>query len=521
MTNAPAIRWTLLLVALAAGCSERSVDVPETFAQAPRQAEVFPDYGGCIVPPNIAPLNVVVNEPGVEILARATGADGQSLAVRAHSGKIVWPEGPWRDLLTGSVGQSMVMDIFVRDQADQWTRFEPLTIDVAAEPIDPYLVYRLVGPVHNLHREMGIYQRCVETFDETPIMVSDRANGTCVNCHSFVANRPETMSLHLRGSSGLAMLLARDGSIEKLDTRTARNKSPAAYMSWHPSGKVLAFSVNRPELWQRTTGPSRVVVDRNSDVAIYDLAADEIRSTRELADLDALETFPSWSPDGKHLYFCRAMRTWDIELGGSHRDYQATETVPPDYEQLRYDLVRVGFDIETGEWTPMETVLSADTLGRTICEPRVSPDGRFVLFTTAAYGTFPVYNEDADLFMLDLTDGRHWPIEANSDRTESWHAWSTNGRWIVFVSKRRDGLFARPYFSYVYPDGRTGKPVLLPQEDPAFYDSFVKTYNVPEFVTGPVTVTADQVQRAAQGEYTRRIDGTSTATPMGGTESGH
>ena len=84
------------------------------------------------------------------------------------------------------------------------------------------------------------------------------------------------------------MLLARDGAVEKLDTRTARNRSPAAYTAWHPSGRVMAFSVNRPELWHRTAGLSRAVIDRDSNVAVYDVAADQIRSTTQLVDPDYL-----------------------------------------------------------------------------------------------------------------------------------------------------------------------------------------------------------------------------------------
>ena len=508
--------WLVAGVAavLLAGCSSRSAQAPETFAQASRPADVFPDYNGCVIPPNIAPLNFVINEPGqaFRARARATGADGRSLVVNAPSGKVVWPLKDWRDLLAGSGDRSVTIDVFVRDRSGQWTRFDPMTNWVADDPIDPYVAYRLLGPMHNVHLEMGVYQRCLENFEQTPILVSDRQTDTCVNCHSFVNNRPETMSLHLRGSKGLAMLVARDGQVEKLDTRTAYNASPAAYTSWHPSGRAVAFSVNRPELWHRTTGQSRAVIDRDSNLAIYDLAADRIRSTGDLADPDYLETFPAWSPDGKHLYFCRARRTWDLDAPQPHRDYQAGPSLPPDYEQLQYDLVRVGYDIETGRWGPMETVLAAKTLGRSICEPRVSPDGRFVLFTAVGYGTFPVYNEDADLFMLDLDSGQAWPIEANSARSESWHAFSSNGRWIVFASKRRDGLFGKLYFSYVDAEGRTRKPFLLPQEDPAFYDSFLKTFNAPEFITGKVTVSADQLHRAAEAEQMRRIDAASGAT---------
>jgi hypothetical protein len=71
-------------------------------------------------------------------------------------------------------------------------------------------------------------------------------------------------------------------------------------------------------------------------------------------------------------------------------------------------------------------------------------------------------------------------MELNSDFTESYHSWSSNSRWLVFSSKRTDGLTARPYLSYIDANGTASAPIILPQKDPSFYDDFMKTYNVPE-----------------------------------------
>jgi len=98
--------------------------------------------------------------------------------------------------------------------------------------------------------------------------------------------------------------------------------------------------------------------------------------------------------------------------------------------------------------------------------------------------------------VMDLQKGGYRRLEINSELADSWHAWSSNGRWLVFSSKRRDGLFARPYFSYVDATGRFHPPLLMPQQDPTFYESFVKTYNVPVFVTGPVQIGERDLARA-------------------------
>ena len=70
----------------------------------------------------------------------------------------------------------------------------------------------------------------------------------------------------------------------------------------------------------------------------------------------------------------------------------------------------------------------------------------------------------------------------------TYHTWSSNGRWFVFASKRMDSLTARPFFAYFDEDGTIHKPFVMPQKDPTFYQSYLKTYNRPELITGPINI---------------------------------
>ena len=141
-------------------------------------------------------------------------------------------------------------------------------------------------------------------------------------------------------------------------------------------------------------------------------------------------------------------------------------------------------------------MVSAQDTGLSANQPKVSPDGRFVLFCLCQYGNFPIYQPGSDLYVLDLRTRRHQRLDINSAQADSWHGWSSNGRWVVFSSKRLDGLFARPFFSYVDEQGQFHKPFVLPQADPAFYESCLNTFNVPELVRGPVTVPQRDLARA-------------------------
>jgi hypothetical protein len=465
---------------------------------AGRAPRIRPDYADVVIPPNIAPLNFTVLEPGRRHYVRISGGRGKAIDIHCDSAGIVIPLKPWRRLLQANRGQAIRLDVHIQTHTGQWRRFEPIRQTVAREEIDPYLVYRLIRPLYNVYVNVAIHQRNLETYDESPVVDGRLFGNGCVNCHTFLNHRTRKMLVHVRGSAGVAMLLGSNGRITRVDTRTKYNRSPAAYGCWHPSGKLLTFSANRLTLFMHAVGETRDVFDYTSDLGCYVLAEKAVKSSRHITRPERLETFPTWSPDGKWLYFSSAPKT-PIER----------------YRQVKYDLMRISYDSRADTWGQPETVLSARETNRSITEPRISPDGRFVMFCMAEYGNFPVYQPSSDLYLMDLRTRSYRKLAVNSGRCESWHCWSSSGRWFVFSSKRRDGVFAKPYFSYFDASGKAHKPFVLPQRDGDFYESFLKTYNVPELVTGPVA--------PGPGDFARAVlatEGALTAHAISGATQG-
>ena len=74
--------------------------------------------------------------------------------------------------------------------------------------------------------------------------------------------------------------------------------------------------------------------------------------------------------------------------------------------------------------------------------------------------------------------GRARRLECNdAQAADSWHSWSSNSRWLVFASKRDDGIYARLYLAHIDEAGRASPAVRLPLEQPP-----LASFNIPELV---------------------------------------
>ena len=440
--------------------------------------EIFPDYKDVTVPSNIAPLNFYVPEGEEYKVVVKVEYDGRTDFVDARKGRVSFGRRQWRSMMENGSGIQMTV---ITKLDGKWTSYRPFGISVAEDEIDPYIAYRLIPPGYTMWKEMSICQRNLENYKETRIYSNLQGRGNCVNCHSFRDRDPDEMLFHLRSELG-GTYIFRDGNKEKLDTKTDQTISPLVYPYWHTSGDYVAFTVNITNEVVHTRHRNVVeVVDEASDVVVYDLDGHEIVTSDLLSSGDSFETFPTFSPDGRSLYFCSA---------------EAVSPMPAKFREAKYSLCRIDFnpdDCSFGD--KVDTLYNARLEGRSVSFPRISPDGRFLVFALSDFGNFSIWHKEADLYSLDLSSGDIACMDAlNSEDVESYHSWSGNSRWLVFSSRRDDGLYTKPYFSYIDEEGNPHKPFLLPQKNPKkYYDSQMFAYNIPEFVSGKVEVTGHEV----------------------------
>lgn len=454
------------------------------------QPDIFPDYRDVTVPVNIAPMNFeMLSDEGLGWMVVIRGVS-DSLIIRSDDGLISFRMGQWRRLLQENAGGQLSVEVLEKRE-DGWYAYLPFIVHISEDEIDPYIAYRLIPPGYSLWREMSIRQRNLETFREKTIYSNTQGKGNCVNCHSFCDRDPDRMLFHMRAELA-GTYIFRDGMQEKLDTKTDQTISALVYPYWHPSGKFVTFSVNRTNQLLHMTDPNRIeVFDEASDVTVYDIDNHQIVTSDLLSSESSFETFPTFSPDGRSLYFCSS---------------KAVEPMPERYKDVRYSLCRIAFDPETCSFgSKVDTLYNAETLGGSVSFPRISPDGRHLVFTLSGYGNFSIWHKDADLYLADLQAGTVKPMTAlNSDDVESYHSWSSDSRWMVFSSRRDDGHYTKPYISYVDAEGNAHKPFLLPQKDPKkYYGMLMFSYNIPEFVGDRVDLDGREIVKLAKTEGTK------------------
>jgi len=403
-----------------------------------------------------------------------------------------------------------------------------VTISTSRDPVGAPIFYRDVPLMTVPHTEKGSIQPLptsalplikwrVRDIAQTQSRVVMENLHTCANCHSFSFDG-KTMGLDVdgpRNDKGLYALVpvAKEMTISNQNVIRwssfqedlgQKSSDPAlkrfGFMSQiSPDGRYVVTSIGPPDLGNthqnehpgfapglsdrlfnanyNHLGFNQVFYPTRGILAWYDRKERKLRPLPGADDPRFVQTSAFWSPDGKYLIFSRA-EARDPYPPGSQKPQYAND---PNETQIQYDLYRIPFN--EGRGGKAEPVVGASGNGMSNDFPKVSPDGRWIVFVENHNGL--LMRPDSKLYIVPFWGGEARLMNCNLSLMNSWHSFSPNGRWLAFSSKGRS-IYTQLMLTHIDANGNDTPAVLVENTTAAN-----RAVNIPEFVNVPT----DDLQR--------------------------
>jgi tetratricopeptide (TPR) repeat protein len=319
----------------------------------------------------------------------------------------------------------------------------------------------------------------------------------CANCHSFSSDG-KTMGMDLdglQGNRGMYILapVAPEMAVRKQDviqwsSPEGRLKGSVriGFMSQvSPDGQYVVTTVNPAGMPAASAEPPsnyyvanfkdyrflQVFYPTRGILGWYSRQTGVLRPLAGADDPRFVQMGAVWSPDGRYLVFARAKATDPYPPGAPLAKF-ANDSGEL---QIAYDLYRIPF--RDGEGGVPEPIAGASRNGMSNTFPKVSPDGRWIVFVQCRNGE--LMRPDGQLYIVPAEGGQARRMRSNTPLMNSWHSFSPNGRWLVFSSKARSP-YTQMYLTHIDADGNDSPPILIDNSTAAN-----RAVNIPEFVNVP------------------------------------
>ncbi len=447
--------------------------------------------------------------PG-ELDPSCVGADPPTLPpelAEAHTWK---PESAaWAAIKKHSVKRpaTVIITGYADEGAKQAVSRGQVTIRTSSDPVGAALFYRDVPLIRPPMTERGVIaplpQSAIPLIKWQLRYVSDEQSRvvmqglpTCANCHSL-SHDGGTLGLDVDGpqnDKGLyaivpvrkVMSIRTEDVIKWSSFSDKPNHKRFGFMSQlSPDGKYLVTSIENPERKQMGRGVddrfynasyndyhfSQVFYPTRGILAWYSREGGKLEPLPGADDPNYVQAAAFWSPDSKYLVFSRAPAKDPYYPGQKMSEYANG----PDETQIQYDLCRIPFN--NGRGGQPEPVVGASANGMSNDFPKVSPDGKWIVFVQNKCGL--LMRPDSQLYIVPFQGGTARRMNCNMNRMNSWHSFSPNGRWLVFSSKARTG-YTQMYLTHLDEQGNDSPPILIENATAAN-----RAVNIPEFANIP------------------------------------
>ena len=311
---------------------------------------------------------------------------------------------------------------------------------------------------------------------------------TCANCHSFSGDG-KTMGIDVDGPANDKGLYAvvpverhisiRNKDVVQWNTDGEAGKVRVGFMSQvSPDGRYVigtfagSLSQDVSNTYYVTNFKDyrflQVFYPTRGILEWYSRATGKRQPLPGADDPRYVQTDGVWSPDGKYIVFARA-EAKDPYPEGQRKALRAND---PNETRIQYDLYRIPFN--EGRGGRPELILGASQNGMSNNFPKVSPDGRWIVFVQCRNGQ--LMRPDSQLYIVPFEGGVARRLRANTSLMNSWHSFSPNGRWLVFSSKARSP-YTQMVLTHLDEDGNSSPAILI---DNATASN--RAVNLPEFV---------------------------------------
>ena len=333
----------------------------------------------------------------------------------------------------------------------------------------------------------------IDSQDRPPIVLEDLP--VCGNCHSFSSNGAVLgLDVDYGNDKGAYAVLPVSKQMvlndEKIITWSdyKKNDGEATFgllSRVSPDGRYVistvkdrAVFVATPDIWF-----SQLFFPIKGILVVYDTEKGTYRSLPGADDPEYVQSNPTWSPDGKSIVFART-QAYRREALAKATDVLLNEKDVPEFvnnkQPFKFDLYRVPFN--EGRGGKAEPIEGASHNGKSNYFAKFSPDGKWIGFCTAE--NYMLLMPDSELYIIPAEGGQARRLEANTPRMNSWHSWSSNGRWLVFSSKANTA-YTQLFLTHIDDAGRSTPPVLLER-----FTADDRAANIPEFVPLPAEAIA-------------------------------
>ena len=347
------------------------------------------------------------------------------------------------------------------------------------------------GVIQPLSRSAGrLVHWSIRDITQPASHIAIKSVPTCLNCHSFSADG-KTMGIDVDGpgnDKGMYAILPvskhmvmdnknvvhwnMDGQVGTTRVGFMSRVSPdGKYVlsSFAPPSKTFGssyYTVNYTDYhFLQTFYPTRGILEW------YNPATGRRENLPGADDPNFVQTGGVWSADGKWIVFARAASRNPVEVGQPKARYSQD----PNETQIRYDLYRIPFN--DGRGGVAEPIKGASQNGMSNNMPKISPDGRWIVFVQCKNGE--VLRPDSQLYIVPFEGGEARPLRSNALPMNSWHSFSPNGRWLIFSSKRR-GPYTEMYLTHMDEAGNSSPAIVI---DNATASN--RAVNLPEFANIP------------------------------------